>query len=63
MGGDLPAVAYSQAFLDDNGIMYDVQLGELSDENAAIAQNLFISLRVTEDANAEAEETTEDAAE
>ena len=44
--------------------MYNVQLGELSDENAAIAQNLFILLRVTEeDTNAEAEETTEDVAE
>lgn len=61
-------VTYSLAFLDDNGIMYNVQLGEISDDNAAIAQNLFISLRVTEadenaDADAETEETTEEAAE
>ena len=47
-------VTYGLAFLDDNGIMYNVQMGEISDENAEIAQNLFISLRVTE--------TTDDAA-
>ena len=49
-----------QAFLDDNGIMYNVQMGEISDENAEIAQNLFISLRVTETTDdAAAEETAE----
>ena len=51
-------VTYSLAFLDDNGIMYNVQMGEISDKNAEIAQNLFISLRVTE-----AEDTADDAAE
>ena len=53
-------VTYALAFLDDNGIMYNVQMGEISDENAEIAQNLFISLRVTEDEAAE--ETTDEAA-
>lgn len=53
-------VTYGLAFLDDNGIMYNVQMGEISDENAEIAQNLFISLRVTETTDdAAAEETAE----
>lgn len=58
-------VTYSLAFLDDNGIMYNVQMGEISDKNAEIAQNLFISLRVTETedtADDAAEETTEETA-
>lgn len=53
-------VTYGLAFLDDDGIMYNVQMGELSDENAEIAQNLFISLRVTETTDdGAAEETAE----
>lgn len=53
-------VTYGLAFLDDNGIMYNVQMGEISDENAEIAQNLFISLRVTETTDdGAAEETAE----
>ena len=53
-------VTYGLAFLDDNGIMYNVQMGEISDENAEISQNLFISLRVTETTDdAAAEETAE----
>ena len=53
-------VTYGLAFLDDDGIMYNVQMGEISDENAEIAQNLFISLRVTETTDdAAAEETAE----
>lgn len=53
-------VTYGLAFLDDNGIMYNVQMSEISDENAEIAQNLFISLRVTETTDdAAAEETAE----
>ena len=52
-------VTYGLAFLDDDGIMYNVQMGEISDENAEIAQNLFISLRVTETTDDAAEETAE----
>ena len=58
---------YSLAFLDDQGYMYNVQIGPKGDDVEPIAQNLFISLSKTEENDEEAEPAeeavTEEAAE
>ena len=54
---------YGIAFLDDQGIMYNVQIGPKSEELQPTAETLFISLTNTEENTANtgdvAEETTE----
>ena len=58
---------YSLAFLDDQGYMYNVQIGPKADDVEPIAQTLFISLSKTEENDEEAEPAeeavTEEAAE
>ena len=53
---------YGIAFLDDQGVMYNVQIGPKSDDVQPVAQTLFISLIKTEDntANTDAEAETAD---
>ena len=51
---------YSLAFLDDEGYMYNVQIGPKGDDVEPIAQNLFISLSKTEE-NEETDDSTETA--
>lgn len=59
---------YGIAFLDDGGIMYNVQIGPKSEDIQPIAETLFISLTKTEentantDADAAEEATEEEAA-
>ena len=54
---------YGIAFLDDEGIMYNVQIGPKAEELQPTAQTLFISLTKSEEntANEEAGEETEEA--
>lgn len=53
---------YGIAFLDDQGIMYNVQIGPKSEDIQPIAETLFISLTKTEENDAAADETTDEAA-
>lgn len=53
---------YGIAFLDDQGIMYNVQIGPKSDDIQPIAETLFISLTKTEENTANDEAAADDAA-
>ena len=50
---------YGIAFLDDQGIMYNVQIGPKAEEIQPTAETLFISLTKTEENEANADDTEE----